>query len=312
MSEADPEIFENRFNFLAPDSGPHKQPYTCSFHWFRTSDGRLIGFDVVRSDDMGRRALRVCALSPGCDMITLVLEAPSSEWAPFATDAPPSLNQGKPVLGRGENWIAASASAPGQSISSVSFELHLNVQIPGKGTGERGLLLAHMTPMDYLRVEVSGWIEINGSRTDVDRAKACASTHFGDFLPDYAFITSVPPHDTSGSGILVNVTDADDVKHGAALLGGKSLVFGYGSGQVPSFFLTVGDLEKGSVPLGHGHRLELSNIRGFDHVLLDRPTNTATADATFVVDPSSPQANVPLGQVVLDFRGKEYAGLLRS
>lgn len=279
--------------------------------WFRTADGRLIGVDVVRSDDTGRRALRVYALSPGCDMITLVLEGPSAEWAPFATDTPPRLELGKLVLGRGENWIAAAASAPGQSIGSVSFEFHLNVQIPGKGTGECGLLLGHMTAMDYLRMEVSGWIEINGVRTDVSRATGYASIHFGDFLPDYAGIATIPLHDGSGSGILVNVTDSDDVKHGAALLGSKSLVYGYGSGQLPAFFMTVGDLEKGRVPLGHGRQVEFSNIRGFDHFLLDRPTNTATAAATFVTGASS-ETRVPLGKVILDFRGKDYAALLRT
>ena len=311
MSQAESAPFENRFNFMAADSGPHKHPYTCSFHWFRTPDGRLIGLDLVRSDDMERRALRVCALSPGSDMITLVLEGRSAEWAPFTTDAPPRLDLGKPVLGRGENWIAAAASAPGQSIGSVSFELHFNVQIPGKGTGECGLLLGHMTAMDYLRMEVSGWIEINGVRTDVSRAPGYASIHFGDFLPDYAGIATVPPHNDRSSGILVNVTDADDVKHGAALLGDKSLVYGYGSGQVPAFFMTAGNLEKGRVPLGQGRQLEISNIRGFDHFLLDRPTNTATADATFVAGASA-ETRVPLGQVILDFGGKDYAPLLRA
>ena len=52
-------MFENRYNFVAPDSGPHKLPYTCSFPWFHTPDGQLIAVDVVRSDDLGRRALRV-------------------------------------------------------------------------------------------------------------------------------------------------------------------------------------------------------------------------------------------------------------
>ncbi len=71
---------------------------------------------------MGRRALRVFAISSEGDLGSLILEGPSSEWAPFATDARPTLTQEKPVLGRGENWVAASASAPGQSIDSVSFE----------------------------------------------------------------------------------------------------------------------------------------------------------------------------------------------
>jgi hypothetical protein len=306
MSQAVPAPFENRFNFLAPDSGPHKHPYTCSFHWFRTSDQQLIGVDLVRSDDMGRRALRVYVIPPGRDMLTIVLEGPSSEWAPFATDAPPALNQDRPVLGRGENWVAASASAPGQGIHSVMFELHLNVLVPGKGTGEAGLLLAHMNAMDYLGMEVSGWIEVNGSRTLVDRASGYASIHFGDFLPDYAGIATVPPHIPEGAGILVNVTDSDDVKHGAALLKGKSVVYGFGSGKIPAFLMTLDTLAKGAVPLGKGARLELANIKGFPHTLLDRPTNTAVADATYVAG----EEKVPLGQVILDFRGRDYASLL--
>lgn len=91
-------LFENRYDFVAPDSGPHKVPYTCSFHWFHTSDGRLIGLDLVRSDDMGRRALRVFAISSEGDLGSLILEGPSSEWAPFATDARPTLSQEKPFL----------------------------------------------------------------------------------------------------------------------------------------------------------------------------------------------------------------------
>lgn len=299
-------LFENRYNFLAPDSGPHKLPYTCSFHWFHTPDGQLIGVDVVRSDDMGRRALRVFAIAPGGDIASLILEGPSSEWTPFATDKPPTVPQDKPVLGRGENWLAASASVSGQSINSAAFVLDFKVLVPGRGTGECGLALAHMTAMDYLRMEVSGWIRLNGRRIELDGVVGYASTHFGDFLPNYAGIASVPPHNPSGAGILVNVTDSDDIKHGVALIGDKSLVYGYGSGPIPGLFLTVGKLEKGSVPLG-GARLELSNLKGLAHFLLDRPTTTAVAHATYV--PESGSA-VPIGQVILDFRGAEYAPLI--
>jgi hypothetical protein len=299
-------LFENRYNFLAPDSGAHKLPYTCSFHWFHTSDGRLIGVDVVRSDDMGRRALRVFAISPGGDIASLILEGRSSDWEPFATDNRPTLPQEKPVLGRGENWLAASASVSGQSINTAAFVLEFKVLVPGKGTGESGLVLAHMTAMDYLRMEVSGWISLNGSRIDLDRVIGYASAHFGDFLPNYAGIASVPPQNPSGPGILVNVTDSDDIKHGAALVGNKSIVYGYGSSPIPELFLTVGKLKKGSIPLG-GARLELSNLKGFAHFLLDRPTTTAVATATYVSDSGS---TVPIGQVILDFRGAEYAPLI--
>ena len=83
------KLFENRYNFVAPDSGPHKLPYTCSFHWFHTPDGQLVGVDVVRSDDMGRRALRVFALQPGSDTVSsLLLEGPTPDWG---SRLPPTL-----------------------------------------------------------------------------------------------------------------------------------------------------------------------------------------------------------------------------
>ena len=57
------KLFENRYNFVAPDSGPHKLPYTCSFHWFYTPEGQLIGVDAVRSDDTNRHRPHSCRCS---------------------------------------------------------------------------------------------------------------------------------------------------------------------------------------------------------------------------------------------------------
>jgi hypothetical protein len=303
------KLFENRYNFVAPDSGPHKLPYTCSFHWFHMPDGQLVGVDVVRSDDMGRRALRVFAHQPGSETVSsLLLEGPSSDWVPFVTDAPPAMSPDRPMIGRGENWLTASASVSGQSIQSVSFVLNFKVLVPGKGTGESGLLLAHMTAMDYLRMEISGWIDLGGKRSDLDRVIGYASVHFGDFLPDYAGVASVPPHNPSGEGILVNVTDSDDIKHGAALIAGKSIVYGYGCGKIPAFFLTVAQPAQNVIPLG-GARLELSNVRSVPHFLLLRPTTTAIADATHISDDGS---RISVGAVILDFRGGGYPALLVS
>ena len=298
-------IFANRYNFLAPDSGPHKLPYTCSFHWFYLPDGRLIGVDVVRSDDMDRRALRVFTYANG-NLASMILEGPSSDWEPFATGTPPALPQGKPLLGRGENWLTASATDAGQPIRAASFLLNFKVLVPGKGTGECGLLLAHMNAMDYLRMEISGWIKLNGEQISLDRVIGYASMHFGDFLPNYAGVASVPPSRPTGNGILVNVTDSDDIKHGAAIIGDKSVVYGYGSGSVPALFLTVDKLQKGAIPLG-GARLELSDVEAFPHYLLDRPTTTAVAKARYMANDGS---TIDVGQVILDFRGSEYVGLI--
>ena len=299
-------IFANRHNFLAPDSGEHYLPYTCSFHWFYLPDGRLIGVDVDRSDDMNRRALRVFVYTND-NMLSMILEGPSSEWEPFATGNPPTMPQAKPLLGRGENWLAASATTAGQPIGKAAFLLNFKVLVPGKGTGECGLLLAHMNAMDYLRMEISGWINLNGEQVQLDRVIGYASMHFGDFLPNYAGVASVPPRKPVGAGILVNVTDSDDIKLGAAIIGDKSVVYGYGAGPVPGLFVTVDKLQKGRIPLGDGAHLEVSNVTSFPHYLLDRPTTTAVASAKYV---SSEGATVDVGQVIMDFRGPEYVGLV--
>ena len=299
-------LFANRYNFMAPDSGKHKLPYTCSFHWFHTPDGQLIGVDVVRSDDMGRRALRVFARRQGGELLSLVLESDASQWTPFATDQVPVMPQGKPVLGRGENWLAASATAPGQTISEVSFLLRFKVLLPGKGTGEAGLLVANMNAMDYLRMEISGWISMNGRRAELDRVIGYASVHFGDFLPDYAGVASVPPENSAGAGILVNVTNSDDIRHGASLLQGRSIVYGYGSGPIPRLFVTAGQLSRREIPLG-GARLELSNLKSNLHVLLARPTTTAVGSAAHITENGT---RTEISEVILDFRGVEYSSLI--
>jgi hypothetical protein len=302
------KLFENRYNFVAPDSGPHKVPYTCSFHWFHTGEGRLIGLDLVRSDDMGRRALRVFRIGTDGKIDSLILEGPSSDWAPFATETRTTNPQTKPVIARGRNWVAGAATASGQSIESVGFELEIKVLVPGKGTGEAGLLLAHMNAMDYLRVEMSGWMQLNGERMALERVLGYSSVHFGDFLPNYAAIASVPAEKLDGAGILLNITDSDDIRHGAPLLGNKSLVYGYGCGPLPELALTIGNIERSAIPLGRA-QVKLSDVQSVPHVLLDRPTTSGVARATYLANDGK---ETELGQVILDYRGTGYAPLLIS
>ncbi len=310
MSATAPGLFENRQNFLAPDSGPHRTPYACSFHWLRMPDDGIIGLDLVRSDDLNRRALRVFEISPAGEIRSLVLESDSSDWAPFSTESIPSLKQTKPVLARGENWVAGAASAEGQSISAVAFEFRLNPLRLGKGTGEAGLLVAHLNAMDYTETETSGWIEIDGSRTEFEANLGPASIHFGDFLPDYAWAATVPKPGVERPQILVNAIDAEDLKIGASLLENRSLIYGYGSAGLPGLFVATAELEQGAIPLGEKPRLELANIKAFDHTLLGRHTVTATAEASYVPDPVVPDEMTYVGQVMLDFRGENYARLL--
>lgn len=304
---------DTRANFVAPDSGPDKTEYACSFHWFRAPDGKLVGVDVVRSDDMDRRTLRVFTVDAAGEIKSLIVEKPSEEWAPFVTDSPPALDPARSVLARGENWIAGAASASSQPISRAAFQFNLKPLSKGRGTGDFGLRLFHLAAMDFTEIEMSGWFELDGVRTAISSTVGRASIHFGDFLPDYAGVNSAPGRSDATSAILVNVTDADDAKRPvAAVLRKRSFVYGFGTGGVPGFFTTVGQLEKGHIPLGEGGHLELTNVKPFEHTFLGRPTITALAQATYVKDPLvGKDRTLSLGPVVLDFRGENYARFLR-
>jgi hypothetical protein len=83
-----------------------------------------------------------------------------------------------------------------------------------------------MNAMDYLRVELNGWTTLKQEKIVLNRAIGYSSVHFGDFLPNYAAIANVPPVDADKSGILLNVTDSDDIRHWASLRGGERGTFG--------------------------------------------------------------------------------------
>ena len=86
-------------DFEVPDSGREKSEYACNFFWGRLPDGRIFGGDLVRSDDLGKRAFRFYLVQPqDGSMRSLIYEASSDEWEPFATDEKPPLDTAKPVL----------------------------------------------------------------------------------------------------------------------------------------------------------------------------------------------------------------------
>ena len=62
--------------FVAPDAGAGKEPYTCSFHWFRAADGRIVGIDAIRSDDTGNLMLRVFLAQDDGALRALIHRAP--------------------------------------------------------------------------------------------------------------------------------------------------------------------------------------------------------------------------------------------
>ena len=111
--------------FRGWDTGPHKTPYCCSFHWLRLADGRIVGLDLIRSDDTAQLGLRASLVEADGAIQGLAYTAPTAQWAPFASERRPPLDGPKPALGRGLNWIAGSLHTRGQPLTRVVFDLHV-------------------------------------------------------------------------------------------------------------------------------------------------------------------------------------------
>jgi hypothetical protein len=115
----------NDVPFRGWDTGPHQTPYCCSFHWFRIADGRIVGLDLIRSDDTDQLGLRAWLVEADGAIKGLTYTAPTAYWVPFASESLPPLGGPKPALGRGLNWIAGSLHTSGQQLNRVVFELHV-------------------------------------------------------------------------------------------------------------------------------------------------------------------------------------------
>jgi len=301
------------FDFSPPDGGPDKVPYACTFHWFRTADDRTVGMDVIRSEDTGQLGLRVFLFEADGTLRSLVHSAPAEEWAPFATDAPPALEDGVNTLGRGTNWIAGRVAVDGQSISSVQFTLAVVPESPGAGTGALGLAFAKLAATDFLRVRTTGTIAIDGVVHEIDYVGP-ASIHYGDELPPYAYIARIPSRElVDPDRLLLSSVNGENTP----VLGDLALTYALGSGEVSAFTFRLGDYGTDRVEVGAGRSVELRDLNRFDHALLGRPTTTASAGATYVKpDPGFwpwqwfRKKRVDLGQVILDYRGEYYVDRL--
>jgi hypothetical protein len=298
-----------RHRFTAPDSGKNKTPYACTFHWFRAPDGRLIGLDLIRSDDTGKMALRAYLQGKDSSFHGWIYEAASPEWASFATQERPDLKAGRNVLGRGENWVAGAVRDEAQGMD-VSFDLDMRAEGPGLGTGEFGLKLVELNAADYLKMRVKGWVSFNGEKIWID-SPGTASLHYGDRLPQASYIATFPGA-FSENRLLMASALGDNLRFGDKVLGKTAFVYGYGSGKLPPFMFHVGGYER-SIDLGGGIRLSLMNAQSFHHTLLGLPTVTGVARA--VLEKPAPGLHpkdwlrkefVDLGPVLFDYRGEDY------
>ena len=328
------------------DARDPRYPYTCTFHWFRLPDQSIVGLDVIRSDESTdsrqyrQMGLRVFLLAPGKPMRWLVEVHDRSAWdAYFDGERPPSnivgrqAEAGQPVIGRGKGWVAAAVSSGSQGenrIARVSFQLDIAPQSPMQTNGNvlgqlTGLLSSrglHLSAADFTRVVTRGSISIDGTAPIQVESVGPASIHYGQFLPEYAYIATVPVLTDSGSApveFLLGSVHKDNF----AIPVPKDLPFTYAYTRwqnVPERLFALGKApEKGSrrIALGKGWSILLSEIQSpVEHKLLDVPTWTAAASGRLDRgdgDDSNLKGDEALdvGTVILDFRGDYYIDILR-
>lgn len=298
-------------SFRAPDSGRHKTPYTCSFHWFRTKDFKVVGMDIIRSEDTGNLGLRVFVFDTNGTPQSLIYEAPAKDWAEFSTSEKPNLNGSDPVLGRGLNWVAGAVQVKNQSINSVKFNFSVIPLTLGKGTGRLGLHFVKMNATDFPRVRTKGTLEIDGVKYDINSVGP-VSIHYGDSLPDYGYVATVPNLAFSDElpELLLGSVEGDDLRVGETLVGSRAFTYAYGSRGVRQVSFHLGDFwQDGEISLGKHTSLILSDVKPVKHELLGVPTTTASARAKLKTRSSWPWGRekiVDLGRVYLDLRGASY------
>lgn len=293
--------------FVGYDSGPYETPYCCSFHWLRLPDGRVLGLDVVRSGDTGRQALRLFVVEATGAVTGFVVEGPDDTFAPFATDEPPTLDAPR-VLGRGEGWIAGYVTATDQAFSSVRFSLRVEPECLAHSTKELfDLDLVYLASIDYTRVHTAGYVELDGTRFEVD-AIGPVSVHVGERLPPYGYAATVPfGAADEGPTLLLASVSGEDVRFLGFDLRETVFTYGLGSGSVPARVYSLRDYAPLRLPVGLLGRIALTDVQTHVHRLLGEETITASADAVMHLAFRHP---IALGRIVLDVRGAPFATLV--
>jgi hypothetical protein len=295
-------------DFQGRDSGSERTPYCCTFHWFRAADGRIIGVDLIRIDDIDQFGLRAYIVEFDGSIKGLSYAAPTHEWEPFATDSRPPLDGPKPSLGRGVNWIAGSLQTSGQDLTRVVFDLNV---VPQSGALSSSALweldLVYLAATDFTTVHTAGWLEIDDRRFDID-SYGPASIHFGARLPSYGYCATVHhPSKPNAPSILLSSVAGDDLQVFGKHFEDITFTYAYGDNGCPQRMYNIGRLEHRKIPLNFFGHLQLTEVHPFIHLLLGVKAVTATAQATLHLPF---EREVALGQVILDFRGPDYVETL--
>ncbi|MGE0173193.1 MAG: hypothetical protein AB7T49_10420 [Oligoflexales bacterium] len=303
-TEGIPGILED--NFVAPDRDANSTPYTCSYHWFALEDGRIVGLDLIRSDDTGKMALRAYYQDAHSEFKGISYEAPKEKWRPFATERASLADSNQNALGRSKNWIGGHVRT--DDGATIFFDLEVRPKSFGLGTGSLGLFVTDLVATDYLEVEYGGTITIGGETHEI-QTLGTASVHYGNRLPLAGYIATVPSNSgLSDDHFLLASANSDNIRVGGELLEGKNITYGYSRGALGRVFLSFKPFNQ-QVPIGNNGFVTLTDVKRFDHNLLGVKTTTGMAKAKFQKKAQWPweqDIERDLGTVIFDYRGDPY------
>lgn len=292
------------------DTGVDTAPYCCSFHWLRLDDGRLVGLDVVRSDYTGQLGLRVLLVERDGRISGFNYESPDDQWAPFASDQRPASPPAPPYIGRGPDWIIGHIEAPGQYIDSVRFELDIEFETRPRSSSRLWRLnCINMGATDYEYTRTTGWLEIGGIRYAIDSVGA-VSMHMGQTLPSYGYCITIPqPDNPDAPRLLLGSFSNDNLGWLGKLLPNGFFTYSFGGNGLAPLTCTLDAFARNHIPVDSSSYLRLGEVHTFVHELLGVETISATAVATLHGHGDEP---LPLGRVLLDYRGERYTQYLRD
>lgn len=188
----------------------------------------------------------------------------------------------------------------------------------GEGVGEWALSLVCMNAVDFTRVHTTGWIEIDGTKYEIDNYGP-VSIHYGKKLVDsYIYCATLFNPANLDSPEILAVSFTGDVIRKDGILGligklieEKALTYAYGRNGISEKMSSIEKYTaKVKIPVGYRDYISISKVKTFTTEFLGVKTKTGSAKAKLYLHKKVEPEVINLGQLILDYRADYYIDTL--